>query len=115
MIIWSGYGFLVFIIVFVDSLITNLVADELTNQSGYYDRHFIPLGLSFLFSALVLFYLTKYFEQKRREGKGTRVFDKVTIAAGDQNRLFFIPFRYWSYIMTGLGVCVIIFELTKSS
>jgi hypothetical protein len=115
MIIWSGYGFLVFIIVFVDSLIANLIADKIANEPGYYDRHLIPLGLSFLFSSLVIFYLAKYFARKAKEGKGTRVFDKVTIAAGDKNRLFFIPFRYWSYIMASLSICIFVFEFTKKT
>src|SRR4051812_27698483 len=110
MIIWSGYGFLVFIIVFINSLLANLITDNVTNEPGYYDKHLLPLGLSFVFSGLIILYLTKYFARKQKEGKGTRVFDKVTIAGGDKNRLFFIPFRFWSYIMLAIGGCVIVFE-----
>ncbi len=111
MIIWSGYGFLVFIIVFLDSLIANFITNYLTKDDNFYDRNLVPLGVSFLFSALVIKLLSDYFKKKKLENKGTRVFDKITIAKGDQNRLFFIPFRHWSYITGALGLVVILYQL----
>lgn len=115
MIIWSGYGFLVVVIVFIDSLIANYITNYLTKDSNFYNYNLIPLGVSFLFSALVIRLFWNYFNEKKLENKGTRVFDKVTIAAGDQNTLFFIPFRYWTYITACIGIGVIIYQLwTKS-
>ena len=111
MIIWSGYGFLVFIIVFLNSLIANFATNFLTKDDTYYDRNLIPLGISFLFSAFVIKLLWNYFNKKKLENKGTRVFDKITIAGGDQNKLFFIPFRYWTYIMGCLGFAVILYQI----
>ncbi|ANI88516.1 hypothetical protein A9P82_03900 [Arachidicoccus ginsenosidimutans] len=113
MIIWSGYGFLVFVIVFIDSLIANFISDSITKDENFYSENLIPLGVSFLFSALVIMLFSKYFDKRKSEGKGTRVFDKVTIAKGNRNRLFFIPFQYWSYIMTCLGLGVILYQLIK--
>ena len=115
MIIWSGYGFLVFIIVFLNSLIANFATNFLTEDDTYYDRNLIPLGILFLFSALVIKLLWNYFNKKKIENKGTRVFDKTTIAGGDQNKLFFIPFRYWAYIICCLGIAVIFYQLLLKS
>ena len=111
MIIWSGYGFLVFIIVFLNSLIANFVTNYLTKDDNFYDRNLIPLGISFLFSSLIIKLLSDYFNKKKLENKGTRVFDKITISKGDQNRLFFIPFRYWTLIMACLGFAVTLYQL----
>lgn len=110
MIIWSGYGFLVFVIVFINSLIANLLTNYLTNDDSFYDRNLVPLGISFLASALIIKLLSDYFNKKKSQNKGTYVFDKVTIAKGNENKLFFIPFTYWTYIMATLGLAVILYQ-----
>ena len=91
MIIWSGYGFLAGVIIFVDSLIAELITRYISNDENLYSTNLIPLGCSFLFSAVVIVLLSNYFEKKKLEKKSTRVFDRVTIAG--KNHLFFIPFR----------------------
>ncbi len=45
MIIWSGKGFLVAIIIFVDSLIANLLTNFITNNEQYYDKHSFPFAI----------------------------------------------------------------------
>lgn len=111
MIIWSGYGFLVFVIVFINSLIANFITDYVTKDESFYDRNLLPLGISFLISALTIKFLSDYFNKKKSQNKGTYVFDKVTISKGNENRLFFIPFTYWTYIMATLGLAVILYQL----
>lgn len=94
MIIWSGYGFVIFIIVFVDSLIAELISEAVTHNDSYYQENLAPLGLSFIVSGAVISSLQKYFDKKRANNEGTRIFDKVTIAKKGHH-LFFIPFAYW--------------------
>ena len=108
-IIWSGYGFLVFVIAFIDSLIAELLTRFISNDENAYEKNQIPLGISFLFSALVISILFRYFENRRKENRGTRVFDKVTLA--QKSTFFFIPFQYWSYIFTAIGIVVIITQI----
>jgi hypothetical protein len=115
MIIWSGYGFLVFVIVFINSLIANLITNWVIKEDDFYSKNLTPLGISFMVSGVVLLILTDYFDKKKKEGKGTRVFEAKMIAAGDQNKLFFIPFRYWSYIISSLGLGVIIYQYFSKS
>lgn len=110
MIIWSGYGFIVIIIVFVNSLLANFITDWVTKNEAFYSTNMIPLGISFLVSGVTLLILTDYFDKKKKEGKGTRVFEAELIAAGDANRFFFIPFRYWSYIVSTIGTGLIIYQ-----
>jgi hypothetical protein len=111
MIIWSGYGFIVFIIVLIDSLIAELLSNAISNDERFYEKNLTPLGCSFIFSAIIIMLLSKYFSKKKSENKGTRIFDKITIAK--ESNLFFIPFNYWSYIMFGIGFCTIVWQLTR--
>lgn len=113
MIFWSGYGFLVAVVFFVNSLILNILINYLMNDEYYYDSNLIPPGISFLMSGLFIKLLANYFSKKNLENKGTRVFDITTISNGDANKFFFIPFRYWSVIMAGLGLSLIVAELLK--
>jgi len=93
MILWSGYGFLIFVIVFVDSLIAELITKYISNNENLYSNNYIPLGCSFLLSSIIIVLFSKYFEKKKREKKSTRIFDWVTISKG--GHLFFIPFDCW--------------------
>src|SRR6202022_1350575 len=97
MIIWNGYGILVLIIVFVNSLISELVSISLSHDENIYSKNQIPLGCSLIISSLVIYLFSRYFDKKREEGKGTYIFSRSTIAR--ESRLFFIPFNYWTYIM----------------
>ena len=110
MIIWSGYGFLVAIIIFIDSLIAELTTRFISGDNHLYNRNSIPFGVSLFISAGIIFLLHNYFTEKRKEGKGTYIFDKITIASSNHH-LFFIPFKYWTYIAISLGVGVILYQL----
>jgi hypothetical protein len=112
MIIWSGYGFIIFVIVFIDSLIAELLSQTITHNNNYYQENLTPLGISFIVSGLIIEIVKKYFDRKRENNEGTRVFDKVTIAKKGHH-LFFIPFGYWTYIMIALGTAVIIYQFLK--
>jgi hypothetical protein len=111
-VVWSGYGFIVGLVVFMDSLIAELLTRYFTKDDDFYQKNYIPLGCSCFVSAGFIFLLTKYFENKKRENKGTRVFDKVTLA--QKSHFFFIPFAYWTYILVGIGVLFIIAQLRNA-
>jgi hypothetical protein len=110
MIIWAGYGFIIAIIVFVKSLLAELISESISHNNKFYQENYIPLGISFITSGIVIYYLKKYFDKKKANNEGTRVFDNVSIAK-EGHHLFFIPFKYWSYIMIVLGIVVISSQL----
>lgn len=111
MILWSGYGFLIFVIVFVDSLIAELITKYISNNENLYSNNYIPLGCSFLLSSIIIVLFSKYFEKKKREKKSTRIFDWVTISKG--GHLFFIPFAYWTYIPAIAGIGTLLWQLKR--
>jgi len=114
MIIWSGNGFLIFIIVFVDALLAELISESVTSDDRFYQTNFIPLGCSFLISALIIKILSNYFAKKKVANKGSYEFDKITIA-NSNHKLFFIPFNYWPYILAFIGVATILYQVLKKS
>jgi hypothetical protein len=113
MIIWAGYGFIVFIIVIVDSLIAELITEAITHNSHFYEQNLDPLGISLMVSGIVVYGLQNYFDRKRAKNEGTRIFDKVTIA-NKGHHLFFIPFAYWTYVLMVTGVIMIACQSFRS-
>jgi hypothetical protein len=63
-----------------------------------------------MISGIIIYYLKKYFDKKKANNEGTKVFDNVKIAT-EGHHLFFIPFKFWSYIMILLGILVISSQL----
>lgn len=108
---WSGYGILAPIIILTNALMANLITDYVTKDDNYYSKNLIPMGISLLCSALTIKLVSDYFNRKKAENKGTWVFDKVTIAEADSNKLYLIPFRYWAFITGGLGIILISVQL----
>ena len=51
-------------------------------------------------------------EKKVKEGKGTRIFDLVTLSHKNPH-FFYIPFKYWSYILGAIGIIVLLSQLRK--
>ena len=112
MIIWSGYGFIIFIIVFINSLLAELISEAATHNDNLYQENYIPLGASFLISGAVIYSMNIYFQIKRANNQGTRIFDKAMIA-NTGHHLFFIPFRYWPFIMIMMGILTIGYEFAR--
>lgn len=102
-IIWRGLGFLVAVIVFVCSLVANLIFNASAGE-GYYDRHKWPLGVSLLVSGAICWLLGNYL----RKRSDRVVIDKQTGKefAVNQSRhaLFFIPMHLWGPILAGCAL-----------
>jgi hypothetical protein len=110
MIIWSGLGFLVLVIVLVSSFALNLAFDALAGN-GYYGQHEWPFALSLLVAAVVCWFLGSALN-----GRGSRtVVDKLTGQEFDLNRsnhsLFFIPMHIWAPILAVIGLVVLLKDL----
>ena len=112
MIIWSGYGFIIFINVFIDSLIAELISQSVTQNDKFYQENLVPLGISFIVSGAIIYFLKRYFDKKKANNEGTRIFDRVTISQ-KRHHLFFIPFEYWTYIMVVVGILLIGYQIMR--
>ncbi|MDM5186472.1 hypothetical protein QUF99_03330 [Bacillus sp. DX4.1] len=99
MIIWSGWGFLVALIVIINTLFGEFFFESIMGDDQYYQEHSWPLTVMLIISGVISWYLGKYFNKPS---------EKVYIDAetGEQvrfnkrNSLFFIKMDYWGYNFT---------------
>ncbi|HEY4416167.1 MAG TPA: hypothetical protein VGO57_10780 [Verrucomicrobiae bacterium] len=105
-IIWTGKGYLVFVIVFVGSLLANFITDSKMG-AGYYDHHKWPLAISLLVSALICGSLGDYL----RKRSGRVVIDKETgrelVINESRPTLFWIPMHWWGAILFVVAVILL--------
>jgi hypothetical protein len=95
MIIWSGWGFLVAVIVFGASLAMEAMTEALTGDNQFYQTHAWPLALALALAGVITWGVGKYFSTR---GAGR------TATTSDPHRFFFIPMRYWGPILLVLSL-----------
>jgi hypothetical protein len=112
MIIWTGYGFLVAVIVFGFSLTANLITNSVTDGKTYWANHKWPLAVSLLFSAIVCS-LIGYFLRNRN---ARRLFDPRNgkeVILRESHTLFFIPIIWWGPILIACSLIALVAEFVK--
>lgn len=103
MIIWSGWGFLVAIILFVNSLIGELLCRAITGNSEYYQQNSWPLTVVLILTGVICWFLGKYLNRTNDK----IYIDKQTgeeVRLSKKNRLFFIKMEYWGPILGIIGL-----------
>src|ERR1700761_5186834 len=107
-IIWSGKGYLVFVIIFCCSLIGNLVSNAV-GGSNYYEHHKWPLAVMLVVSALICWLLGDYLRKRSDQV----VIDKKTgrefVINQSHHTLFWIPMHWWGPIL--LVIALILFAI----
>jgi hypothetical protein len=98
MIIWQGLGFLVFVIVFVCSLIANLIFNAKVGQ-GYYDHHKWPFAVSLLVSAAICWSLGDYLRKRSDRVVIDKQTGKEFVVNHSRHTMFWIPMHWWGPIL----------------
>ena len=103
MIIWSGWGFLVAVIVFGASLTMEFVTEAVFRDDRLYQTHAWPLALALALSGGIIWTLGNYLH-----ARGARtVIDKSTgqeLTIGARHTFFFISMRYWGPLLLALSI-----------
>jgi hypothetical protein len=111
-IIWTGKGYLVFVIVFACSLIANLISNAEVS-SGYYDHHKWPFAVSLLVSAAICWSLGDYL----RKRSDRVVIDKQTgrefVLNQSRHTLFWIPMHWWGPILLVGALILLAIEFSR--
>ena len=112
MIIWSGLGFLVAVIVFGCSLAFNLAFNVWWGQ-GFYDSHKWPFAISLLLSAIICWFLGSILRKRTSQ----TVIDKATgeemVINRSDHSLLFIPMHIWGPILAVISIIVLVVDLLK--
>lgn len=102
MIVWHGKG----IIVAIAAAVCLLALDGLTaryfHDSSFYATHGWPKLAGFLTAAAIVWVLS--FRRKPDESIGAEEEPPHYPFLGDEDRLFFIPAKYWPVILSVLGI-----------
>jgi hypothetical protein len=112
MIIWSGLGFLVAVIVFGFALACNFAFNAIYGH-GYYETHHWTIGVAMFLSAITCWLLGTAL----RSRKPRIVIDKATGKEMPLDRsrhtLFFIPMHLWAPVLALIGVILCVVEFIK--
>ena len=109
MIIWSGWGFLVAIIVIINTLLGKAIFGSITGDATYFQNHSCPMAVMFIISGVMSWYLGKYINKP--DGKvyiDAETGEKVMF--NKKHSLFFIKMEYWGPI---LGVIAVVTLITR--
>ncbi|MGE6619280.1 hypothetical protein [Bacillus mycoides] len=109
MIIWSGWGFLVAIIVIINTLLGKVIFGSITGDATYFQNHSWPMAIMLIISGVMSWYLGKYINKPN----GKVYIDAETgekVMFTKKHSLFFIKMEYWGPI---LGVIAIVTLITR--
>ena len=112
MIIWSGLGFLVAVIVFGVSLAFNFAFNAWWGE-GYYDSHKWPAGVSLFASAIACWFLGSALRKRTSQHVIDKETGKEFVLDRANHSLFFIPVRMWAPVLVVIGCIVIVIDLLK--
>lgn len=107
MIIWSGKGFLVPVIVFIVSLVMELITEAITKNENFYQENEIWVAFALLISCLIVYGVGKMLGE--REVKN--YLDKDTgehVVLKKEHTFFFLNMKIWAVILFVLGVGTLI-------
>ena len=110
-IIWTGKGYLVFVIVFGCSLIANLLFNAQVG-AGYYDHHKWPFAVLLLVSAAICWSLGDYLRKRSDQVVIDKQTGKELVINQSHHTLFFIPMHWWGLIL--LAGAMILFGIEFS-
>jgi hypothetical protein len=112
MIIWSGFGFLVVVIVFAFSLALNFAFNAWWGPS-YYDTHKWPVAISLFLSAIVCWFLGTALRKRKSRVVVDKATGKEFTLSRSNHRLFFIPMHLWGPILAVIGVVLLVMDFLK--
>jgi hypothetical protein len=104
MLIWSGRGWLVAVIAFACFLLSELVSEAALGDHSYYQTHGWPKLVAFLVAAGIIWVLgaARVFSESERKLVDKKTGEEVTLTP--RHSLFFIPVRFWPFVLAALGV-----------
>ena len=106
MLIWSGLGILIPVIVAVCALLSEMVLNAALHDDKYYQSHSWPALLAMTIAAMFVWLLS----QRLNKQPGKRLVDPATgkdVILRPRHSLFFVPVRYWPPLLVVCGVALL--------
>ncbi|MEX0641935.1 MAG: hypothetical protein WD468_04500 [Pirellulales bacterium] len=93
MIIWSGYGYLVAVIVFGTSLLMEVLTERWTGDDNFYQTSTWALPAALVIAGMVSWLCDWLLKPE----------------PGVQNSLFFVPMKWWAPLLFVIAIAMLIF------
>lgn len=109
MIIWSGFGVLVPIMLLINSLIVHFLCSLITGNNKFYNQNSWTHTVVLVLTGVICWFLGKYLNR----GNEKVYIDKQTgkeVRINRKHSLFFIKMQYWGPI---LGIVGLLFLIKK--
>lgn len=110
MVIWSGWGFLVAVITFTNSLIGELLCRHITGNNEYYQQHSWPFTVVFILSGVISWFLGKYLNKPQNDKIYIDKETREEVRLSKKNTFFFIKMEYWGFILPLVGFIDLFFR-----
>ena len=103
MLIWSGSGILVLVIVGVCVFFSNIFTGQLAADPDYFDLHGWPMGAGILAAAVICWFLGRHL---RASGAQTLIDPNTRqpVTFYRRHTLFFIPMHWWGLILAFIAL-----------
>ena len=110
MLIWRGLGLVVLVVPFVVLLAAVVLVDAVFGAGTYTSAIGPVLGGSLLLSAGIVAWINRRIERRPVR----RLVDQATgeeVILAEKHDFWFVPLRYWPWILVGGGVVAIVVNL----
>lgn len=109
MIISSGYGYFVAVVIVICIMLTQLLTDGITRDHHYYQKHGWPKLLGFWIAAVIVWPLGRSLNcEKQKDYYDPWNWVESIMSFGNdkpvRHTFFFIPMQYWAFIFVVLGI-----------
>jgi hypothetical protein len=94
MVIWSGHGYLVAVIVFLSSLATEFVTERVKSDDNFYQSSAWALPLALVVAAIIVAILARLLPNEPYA----------------KHSLFFVKIQWWPLILLGLALAVFLYR-----
>jgi hypothetical protein len=110
-IIWRGRGGLVVLVTFVTCLLTNYLSDRLGGPSYWVTNRWL-IGVALIISGVCVYVLSTISRSDSRLVVDAKTGEQIRLTT--KHDLFWIPMKYWSFLLLGCGVGLIVLMTNRS-
>jgi hypothetical protein len=114
MIFWSGYGYIAAAISFLIFLATEFTVEAYYEDEAYYQREGWPILLAFLLCGAFCRILSVFIDRKTKREFVDLNTGETVIQRSSDHTMFFVPIRFWVYLMPTFGLGFYIYYITQN-
>ncbi|RBP36638.1 hypothetical protein DES53_11677 [Roseimicrobium gellanilyticum] len=113
MIIYKGFGFLNFVIIFGSSFAFNLASNAWWGEE-YWKAHKWPFAVSLFLSAVLCWFVGRAVEKRAVRTETDKLTGEEVVVSERHDSFFFLPMSWWGPILVVIGAVVLVIDLTKA-